>query len=467
MLKAHTYDFVINVLHDIKHWRRGADLADCMARDGHKVLIVTNSSDAYATLTAQTRHEIVNVKQLANTLPLDADLEAQWRAVSTRFDLEQSIYKFIEIECVQNLPSYQSKADMVAYTIKLFKAYEVLFENVRVSYFFQLLASDIERRAFFLAGKRFARHSVQYTQSVIPDKETFFVGQDGAADAVFVDEMNRLKEPDAALSEQIKQDMQDRKRKGKYLARRQWSLKDSLTGIIAIKERLLAAQKVEYIKRNLRRFLLVPIRKKIWQLAGQKFAPGQKYLFYPMHAPGEDTVIVRGFPHLDEVSLIKIIAMSLPTDYKLYVKEHPGWEGWHTLCELNRIKEIDEVRLIESTTNSHNVIEHAACCVVLNSSVWFESLMLGKPVICLGSGIFSGLGVVDEVADVRMLDQRIAALVGTTPERKGLDRFLTAMWNLSYDGVYHYTHDRSDLTRKLYDALIAHVRKLDVLANPG
>ena len=174
-------------------------------------------------------------------------------------------------------------------------------------------------------------------------------------------------------------------------------------------------------------------------------------------------MIVRGFPHLDEIALIKVIAMSLPAGCKLYVKEHPGWEGWHTLCELRRLKEIDEVFLIESTTNSHTVIAHAAGCVVLNSSVWFESLMLSKPVICLGTGIFTGLGLVREVYDLRKLDREIAAMIGLAPDRKVLDRFLNAMWNLSYDGVYHYPHEHSELTRKLFDALMAHIAKLEVL----
>lgn len=457
------YDFVINIFHDVKHWRRCTNLADFMAKDGYKVLIVTNSRDAFRTVKEHSSHEVVNVKELAKSLPVSDDLDVEWRAMAARFGVKQSLYRFVEIEAVQNLPSYPSKTELLLYTVRLFKAYEALFRNVEVKYFFQLLASDIERRAFFLAGKRFARYSIQYTQSVIPDQETFFVGEDGAADPVFVDEMSALTHPSAELAEQIKATMKERKRAGKYLARRQWSLMDSITGIRAIKERLLGAKMSEYFKRSLIRFLLVPLRKQLWRIASTRFEPGEKYVFYPMHAPGEDTVIVRGFPHLDEVTLVKVIAMSLPAGYKLYVKEHPGWEGWHTLCELNRLRGIEEVRLVESTTNSHAVIEHATACVVLNSSVWFESLMLNKPVICLGTGVFTGLGVVNEVYDLRVLDVELARLVDTTPDRQGLDRFLNVMWNLSYEGIYHFPHERTDLTYKLYDALIAHLKRLETL----
>jgi len=183
MLKSQRYDFVINVFHDVKHWRRCTDLADFMVAQGYRVLIVTNSDDAMRTVSRHKDHEIVNIKQMAESLTIAGELEAEWREVSARYDLDQSINKFVEIECVQNLPSYHSKQHIVVYTIKLFKAYETLFANAEVGCFFQLLASDIERHVFFLAGKRFARHSVQYTQSVIPDREIFFVARDGAADA--------------------------------------------------------------------------------------------------------------------------------------------------------------------------------------------------------------------------------------------------------------------------------------------
>ena len=167
MLKSQRYDFVINVFHDVKHWRRCTDLADFMVAQGYRVLIVTNSDDAMRTVSRHKDHEIVNIKQMAESLTIAGELEAEWREVSARYDLDQSINKFVEIECVQNLPSYHSKQHIVVYTIKLFKAYETLFANAEVGCFFQLLASDIERHVFFLAGKRFARHSVQYTQSVI------------------------------------------------------------------------------------------------------------------------------------------------------------------------------------------------------------------------------------------------------------------------------------------------------------
>lgn len=465
LLKTGYYDFVINVFHDVKHWRRCTDLADLMVEAGLRVLIVTNSRDAFNLIRRNTVHEVIDIKSITETMAVGEDVESEWRSVAGRHGLDQSVYRFVEIECVQNFPAYRSKPDMISYVIKLFKAYEELFADVKVKCFFQLLASDIERRVFFLAGKRIARHSFQYTQSVIPDREIFFVGEDGFADAVFLKKMELLIEPDEDLSENIKKEMGERKRKGKYLARRQWTLKDSFMSLYAIRERLWNARKTEYLLRNFRRFMFVPLRKRIWKFFSNKFVPGEKYLFYPMHAPGEDTVIVRGFPHLDEMALIKIISMSLPAGYKLYVKEHPGWEGWQTLCELRRLREIEEVRLIESATDSHFVINNSEGCVVLNSSVWFESLMLAKPVICIGTGIFTGLGVVREVSDLRALDREIASMIGATPDRRGLDRFLNVMSDLSYDGVYHYPQSCSDLTRKLFKALILHLEKIEDLSS--
>jgi hypothetical protein len=434
-----------------------------MVSQGFTVLIVTNSDHALQLVSRNSKHEIVNIKRLAESSLISSDLEEDWRAISARYGIDKSLNKFVELECVQNLPSYKSKQHVREYTVKLLKAYETLLESLQVNCFFQLLASDIERQAFSLAGKRFASHSIQYTQSVIPEKELIFVAHDAAADAVFMSEIERLQSPDKALSDRIKESMLDRKRSGRYLVRREWRLLSSFASVYAIKERILRTEKIEYFRRCLNRFFLVPLRKQLWKVFGRQFRPGEKYVFYPLHAPGEDTVIVRGFPHLDEIALIKIIAMSLPSGYKLYVKEHPGWEGWHTLCELSRLRDINEIRLIKSTTSSHDIILHGAGCVVLNSSVWFESLMLGKPVICLGTGIFTGLGVVREVYDLRTLDREIAAIIDVNPGREGLDRFLNVMWKLSYDGVYHHSQHRSDLTRKLFVALMSHLSTLEVL----
>jgi hypothetical protein len=454
------YDFVINILHDVKHWKRSTDLADLMVSAGYKVLILTNSNDAVGLVNKNTEHEIINIKNVARALGDFLDIEDEWSKLSTSFGLNQSINKFVELECVQNLPAYKSKKDLLIYTIKLFKAYELIFEKIKINYFFQLLASDVERRVFFLAGKKFAEESMQYTQSVIPDKEIFFVGMDGSADRLFINEIKRNDFQSDLSVDEIFEKMETNKRNGRYLSRGKLTAIASIKSFHLIKERVLGANKIEYLKRNFCRFIVVPVRKQIWKLYEGNVVSGEKYIFYPMHAPGEDTVIVRSFPNIDEFALIKVISMSLPAEVKLYVKQHPGWEGWHSISDLAKLKKIEEVRLISSETSSHKIIKNSLGCVVLNSSVWFESLMLSKPVICLGSGIFTGLNVVREVIDLRCLDLEISKMIKNTTNHKIIEKFIGAMSNLSYSGVYHYHHGTKMATQKLFVALIKHTTRL-------
>ena len=174
------------------------------------------------------------------------------------------------------------------------------------------------------------------------------------------------------------------------------------------------------------------------KLVEEKADYTKKYVFFPMHADLESTTIYYGFPHRNQFDLIEFIALSLPEDMYLYVKEHPGHQGSFAFQNFWRMNSIGNIKIIPSNENSLNLIKNSQICAVINSSVWFEALLYEKALITFGKGIYSGFEISYEVTDLFNLDNVIKqALENEIPKDKRIN-FLNAVYSLSFPHRYYY-----------------------------
>lgn len=117
----------------------------------------------------------------------------------------------------------------------------------------------------------------------------------------------------------------------------------------------------------------------------------EKYIFVPFQVR-DDTQILLHSPWINSMyelyDRITNAAEHLDSDYIFVVKEHPS--------DKKTYKELHERHpriIFANSNNTQELIDNATAVITINSTVGIESLLLQKPVICLGNAFYSFSGL--------------------------------------------------------------------------
>lgn len=140
-----------------------------------------------------------------------------------------------------------------------------------------------------------------------------------------------------------------------------------------------------------------------------------RYVFYPLHAEPEVSLLVYGRPFLNQIEVIRQIAISLPIDMQLVVKEHPWMVGKRPQSFYRKILNIPRVHLARPEMHARDLIRQASIVAVITGSVALEAVILQKPAITFGDCPFNALPptMVRHSVDLRGLPSLIATLRDT------------------------------------------------------
>jgi hypothetical protein len=163
--------------------------------------------------------------------------------------------------------------------------------------------------------------------------------------------------------------------------------------------------------------------------------PARPYVYFPLHVT-DDYKIRKVIPHTeDQASLVEQVADALPPGYDLVLKEHPMSVGRNSLRLLRRLRTRPNVRLVQPTASSHELIEGAEAVAVISSTVGLEALLYAKPVLTLGQPFYSGYGVTLDVDSFRELRAAVPALLRFRPDPERIRRLLHAAMRACYPGA--------------------------------
>jgi capsular polysaccharide biosynthesis protein len=226
----------------------------------------------------------------------------------------------------------------------------------------------------------------------------------------------------------------------------------------------------EYLRPS--RFVSNYLRERARALAASRLystlAPNRRFVYFPLHVT-DDYKIKRVIPHcVDQASLIEQVAAALPHGYDLVLKEHPMSVGRNSLGMLRRLARIENVRLLDPHTSSHELIQRSQAVVVISSTVGLEALMYAKPVLTLGQPFYSGYGVTLDVDSFREIRDQVPALLEFQPERERILQFLHAAMRRCYPGAPVLVDSSDANALALADSLDAAARgDLGVRAAPA
>lgn len=139
--------------------------------------------------------------------------------------------------------------------------------------------------------------------------------------------------------------------------------------------------------------------KRINKLMYQRYItslPKEQYIFFPFQVYDDTQILIYSkFKNMEEVvyfliDQIKIYNRNKGCNLKLAIKQHPGDLGRKEYINLFRRLDKDFKDLAYIIDGSiESIITNALCTVTINSSVGFESLFFGTPVITLGQAFYN------------------------------------------------------------------------------
>jgi capsule polysaccharide modification protein KpsS len=178
------------------------------------------------------------------------------------------------------------------------------------------------------------------------------------------------------------------------------------------------------------------IRSKFVKNLYEEVNPNDKIVFYPLHVEHDAQILVRAPQYFNQVRLIKKISKSLPRGYTLYVKEHPNNVGGMPIKKLKQIKSLSNVKLVTPYFHSHDLIKKSDLIVTINSTVGWEGLIYGKPVVVFGTPFYEISNMIYKVNEVKETKEKInLALNKKIWNKTTLYRFVNALFKSTNPGL--------------------------------
>ena len=161
----------------------------------------------------------------------------------------------------------------------------------------------------------------------------------------------------------------------------------------------------------------------------------EKYVYFAMHYQPERTTCPDGGRFNNQFLAISLLSQTLPSDWILYVKEHPSQFNFHSMGELGRwsgyydeIAQLPNVRFVLLDTPSVELIGKAQAVATITGAVGWEALIKGIPVLCFGAawyGLCRGAFIIEEYQQALAAFQSV--LKGLRPEPNEVRAFAGAL----------------------------------------
>lgn len=171
------------------------------------------------------------------------------------------------------------------------------------------------------------------------------------------------------------------------------------------------------------------------------FEKVSKYIYFPLQFQPEASIDVAAPFFSNQLETARQVAMSLPYDYTLVVKEHPAMVGYRSPAYLEKVSRTVNVKLIDYRIPSEKIIKGADLIMSPNSTTLVEAAFLNKPAIQLGNlGTTLKLPNVFKHTDMTTLGNKIKEILKinlNNPDyEKKLENYVSAAYDTGFNLDY-------------------------------
>lgn len=177
---------------------------------------------------------------------------------------------------------------------------------------------------------------------------------------------------------------------------------------------------------------LAECRRLLKDLASDQI-DGNAVTFF-LHYEPEMTSIPDARYHSEQLAMVRALSVSIPSDFTVYVREHPSQMMFSARGYLGRdpnfyeeISSLPKVKFLSNQMPYLAAIKGSRLVVTLTGTVAVEAAFVGVPAIAVGRPWYEGLpgcSVVHEIADLPCVIEQALSSEGGTLAAEDLERFL-------------------------------------------
>lgn len=175
-----------------------------------------------------------------------------------------------------------------------------------------------------------------------------------------------------------------------------------------------------------------------------------KYVYFPLQTQPEEAIDVSAPFFNNQIEVARQVAMSLPDDYVLAVKEHPTMVGLRSPSYYEKLDRTPNVKLIDYRIPSEKLLLKTDLLIAPVGTTIAEAALLKKPAIQLGEhGTTLKLPNVWHHTDMTTLAEKIKEIlkvnINTSDYEQKLENFVAAAYDtglaIDYSGMWERGSD--------------------------
>ena len=150
------------------------------------------------------------------------------------------------------------------------------------------------------------------------------------------------------------------------------------------------------------------------------------YIYYPMAVDMERNVLIDAPFYTNQIEMIRMVAKSLPINYKLVVKENPSQvtRDWRPISEYKQIMNVPNVLLVHPNVTGTELIKNSSLVISLAGTSALEATFYKKPAIVFGNVIYSLIPTIVKVKELEKLPDLIKQMLTTKIDLSYLNKFI-------------------------------------------
>jgi hypothetical protein len=159
------------------------------------------------------------------------------------------------------------------------------------------------------------------------------------------------------------------------------------------------------------------------------------FMYYPLGVDLERNLLINSPFQTNQIEIIRHIAKSLPSGFKLYVKENPSQitREWRSISEYSEIMNIPNVTLIHPSFNSQELIKNSKLVFTITGSSGFEAAFYGKPSIVFTTIGYEILPSVTIIKEIESLNHNIIQSLNKDIVPLDLEKYLLKLEKNSFE----------------------------------
>ena len=190
----------------------------------------------------------------------------------------------------------------------------------------------------------------------------------------------------------------------------------------------------------------------------------QPYAYFPLQFQPEATIDVFAPFFSNQIDAIRQVAMALPGDMTLVVKDHPSALGYRSDTYLQKVASIPNVKLVDYRTPADQVLKGALVVISPNSTTLMEGAIFGKPGIQLGNcGTTEVIPHVSKRTDIPALSAYIRFITSDEfdleTKNAELENYVAAAYDTGWEFNYHGLWERGEKAdmERLWDIYVTEI----------